>query len=43
MLRIFAMYWPSVRYTVGSSFGPIAISATMPTTTSSPQPMSNMD
>src|SRR5207244_749445 len=43
MRRILPMYWPSVRNTVGSSFGPIAISATMPMTTSSPQPMSNMD
>ena len=43
MRRTLPIHWPSVRRTVGSSFGPIAISATMPMTTSSPQPKLNMD
>ena len=42
MRRILPMYWPTVRSTAGSSFGPMAISATTPMTTSSLQPMSNM-
>ena len=43
MRRILPIHWPTVRSTPGSSFGPIAISATTPMTTSSLQPMSNMD
>jgi hypothetical protein len=43
MRRILPIHCPIERSTPGSSFGPIAISATMPMTTSSDQPMSNMD
>ena len=42
MRRILPMYWPTVRSTAGSSFGPMAISATTAMTTSSLQPISNM-
>src|SRR5439155_9578843 len=42
MRRIFVIHCPSVRNAPGNSFGPIAISATMPMSRSSPQPMSNM-
>ena len=43
MRLILPIHWPSERNTVGSSFGPIAISATMPMMTSLPQSSSNMD
>src|ERR1041385_8819040 len=42
MRLILPIHWPSVRKTVGSSFGPIAISATMPMITSLPQSSSNI-
>src|SRR5476649_2162479 len=43
MRRILPIQWPIERNTVGNSFGPIAISATMPMTTISPQPRPNMN
>src|SRR5580692_6813441 len=42
MLRTLRVYWPSVRNTPGSSFGPITISATTPISRNSLQLMSNM-
>src|SRR5215470_9873229 len=42
MRRTFPIHCPSVRNAPGSSFGPIAISATMPIRRSSLQPMSNI-
>ena len=42
MRRILPIHWPQVRRTPGSSFGPIAINATTPMTTSSPHPISNI-
>src|SRR3954451_20920520 len=43
MRRSLAVHCPTVRKTVGSSFGTIAISATMPIRRSSPQPISNIE
>src|SRR5215472_9493802 len=43
MRRSLLIHWPSVRSTVGSSFGPIAISATTAMSSSSLQPISNME
>ncbi len=43
MPRILRVYWPSVRMTPGSSFGPITISATTPMSRNSVQLMSNME
>src|SRR5215510_134888 len=43
MRRSLAIHCPSVRNAPGSSFGPMAISATVPMSSSSPQPMSNME
>src|ERR1700719_2477768 len=42
MPRTLRVYWPSVRNTPGSSFGPITISATTPISRNSLQLMSNM-
>src|SRR4051794_35249644 len=42
MRRILPIHCPTVRSTVGSSFGPITMSATTPMMTSLPQLMSNM-
>src|SRR6266550_1703603 len=42
MRRILVTQCPSERKAPGNSFGPITISATMPMSRSSPQPMSNM-
>ena len=41
-LRALPIHWPTMRSTPGSSFGPMAISATTAMTTSSLHPMSNM-
>src|SRR6185503_7121978 len=43
MRRTLFMVRPTVRSTAGNSLGPITMSAMTPMTTSSPQPMSNMD
>src|SRR5580698_5355726 len=43
MPRTLRVYWPSVRNTPGSSFGPITISATTPMSRNSVQLMSNME
>src|SRR5215470_2819603 len=43
MRRILVIHCPTERSTPGNSFGPIAINATTPITTSSLQPMSNME
>src|SRR6266516_3622813 len=43
MRRSLLIHCPSVRSTVGSSFGPIAISATTAMSSSSLQPISNME
>src|SRR5215831_4581668 len=43
MRRSLLVHCPSVRSTVGSSFGPIAISATTAMSSSSLQPISNME
>src|SRR5256885_15070944 len=42
MRRILLIHCPTVRSTVGSSFGPITMSATTPMMTSLPQLMSNI-
>src|ERR1700752_4591848 len=42
ILRALPIHWPTMRSTPGSSFGPMAISATTAMTTSSLHPMSNM-
>src|SRR5262249_5227230 len=42
MRRILVIHCPTERSTPGNSFGPIAINATTPITTSSLQPISNM-
>ena len=42
ILRALPIHCPTMRSTPGSSFGPMAISATTPMTTSSLHPMSNM-
>src|SRR5580704_10347449 len=42
MPRTLRVYWPSVRNTPGSSFGPITISATTPINRNSLQLISNM-
>ena len=43
MLRTLRVYWPIVRITAGSSFGPITTSATTPMSRNSVQLISNME